>query len=352
MLERHRRVAAMIPLLYFAIGINAFASSLAAQGDFPLLYQLILPSALIGFAIIRLVQWRRRGHQPVTPEKAARHLRRTFVLAVVLSLAGGLWALGAFLDVHETRRALAAFFILIGGIAAATCLAPLPRAAPVSLALSLTPVGVAMLASGDLGLQAIALSIGLLALLVIHQSADHARDMEHNFRLLDRLERQASSDTLTGLANRRGFAAAFEEARQAATHGSRFSLLMIDLDGFKAANDRFGHIAGDGVLIETARRLEGLFPDARIIARFGGDEFVLLSVETHPRGDWAERIAAAEEALSLPVVDPVQTIPIGASIGFAEADADEAALDPLLIVADTALYRHKESRRSAVRRRA
>lgn len=351
LLERYRRVGAMVPLLYLVIGMNALAVMLASHGDFPLVYRLLLPGLLIAASGWRFLVWQRRRGQPPPPALARRHLRQTFALAALLSLAGGLWTAGAYLEVHETRRALPAFFIVIAGVATASCLAAMPRAPQVAIALALAPITLAMLLTPDPGLRASAFAIALLAAVVMHHAAHYASEVEANLRLQDQLERQAWYDSLTGLANRHAFAIAFEAARQEAAAGDWLALVIIDLDGFKQANDTFGHVAGDGVLVETASRLHQLFADARLIARFGGDEFVLLFAGE--RGaDWDERLAAAARVMALPVADGLHTIPISASFGRAEAPADEAHLDRLLIAADEALYSAKARRHSQVRRRA
>jgi len=350
-LERHRRVGAMIPILYLAIGINTLAATLASQGDFPIVYQLVLPGILLFASGWRYLVWRQRRSSPISPETARKHLRKAFILAAMLSLFGGLWTVSAYFEVHETRRALTAFFIIISGVVTATCLAAMPRAPQVAIGIAHAPIALAMLFSNDLGLQAIAISIILLTALVMHQAAHYAMELENNLRLQEKLEHQAWYDSLTGIPNRRAFANAFEDARQRAGDGDQFTVMMVDLDGFKAANDMFGHVAGDGVLVETAQRLQNLFPDARIIARFGGDEFVLLFAGP-ARSDWEERREAASKLLAMPVVDAIHTIPISASFGYAQAPASEAHLDKLLIAADGQLYDDKAKRRSPVRRRA
>lgn len=345
LLERYRRVGEMIPLLYLVVGINALATSLAAQGNFPIAYQLLLPGLMMVACLWRLLLWRKRQAVPCDAATAATRLRTSFVMVLCLSLVGGLWTLSAFLEVHESRRALPAFFMLVASVATATSLAVLPRAAQAAFLFGLAPVSLAMLFSSDLGLQAIALSIGLLAVLVLYQSQRHAREVEHNLKLHFQLEQLAWFDALTGLANRSGFARQYEAERREAGQQGQFTLIMVDLDGFKAANDRFGHVAGDLVLVETARRLERAFPDARLIARFGGDEFVALFVDAVARDDWQARLAAASAALAQPVTGPAGMIPIAASIGHATAQAASAQMDDLLVAADTQLYADKSRRR-------
>jgi diguanylate cyclase (GGDEF)-like protein/PAS domain S-box-containing protein len=155
----------------------------------------------------------------------------------------------------------------------------------------------------------------------------------------------AESDPLTGLLNRRGFEI---RATQIIQHTNKFSgvaLLMIDLDGFKTVNDALGHKAGDEVLVGTARRLEQLVRKKDLIARVGGDEFVIL----------LSAIASGETAMSIarkiikalmqpfPLCDRPETAQIGASIGVALGIESLPSIEDLLFKADQAMYRVKNS---------
>lgn len=147
-------------------------------------------------------------------------------------------------------------------------------------------------------------------------------------------------DPLTGLANRR-FLSENEKHLIAGARrsGKQMAVLAVDLDDFKAVNDRYGHAAGDAVLLASAQRMKQLLREADVIARFGGDEFVILLAQV----DSAE---AAREAASRVVDSLCQPIPlagggtarIGASVGIAMCCEDGDTLDALLKKADAALY--------------
>jgi diguanylate cyclase (GGDEF)-like protein len=150
-------------------------------------------------------------------------------------------------------------------------------------------------------------------------------------------------DELTGLHNRRFF---FSEAGSAlalaARHGHAFSVLMVDLDHFKQINDAHGHAMGDRVLQITAALLKAQIRDGDILARFGGEEFVLALANTDETGarQMAERILESLRALQLS--DGQQPLRITASIGIATLDPDTIRLpdrlEHLLRQADQALY--------------
>lgn len=100
---------------------------------------------------------------------------------------------------------------------------------------------------------------------------------EENARLIRRLSEEAATDALTGLPNRRELMRDIEAAaRRARRTRAPFSVVMLDLNGFKEVNERDGHAAGDRVLAEVARALQGSLRDSDIVGRHGGDEFVLV----------------------------------------------------------------------------
>lgn len=348
---RYHQVARMMPVLYPAHAICDITVAIASRGDFPFVYQVILPALLVGVCIWQVFLWRYRAGREVDAQTARRRLRQSVGIAVGLCLAGGLWALGAQLIVTHADRLMAPVFAMVFGLSTAICFATLPRVPQILMALVLGPVTMAMILRPEHELRAIAVAVIVLCVVLVRLSHAHATGVARTMRLQTQLEQQAWFDSLTGLANRRALAREFAQSRQDAAPGDHLSLVMIDLDGFKEANDTYGHIAGDGVLVEIADRLKVIFADARLIARLGGDEFVLLFAGP-ARTDWPERIAAAASVLALPVANGRDTIPIAASIGHAQHQAETAHLDQMLIIADTQLYGQKAQRKSSVRRRA
>lgn len=152
-------------------------------------------------------------------------------------------------------------------------------------------------------------------------------------------EEQATSDPLTGLRNRRALDQALQ---QLLSRRQAFGLLHIDLDHFKTVNDTHGHAAGDQMLVEVARRLRVATRDNDLVARVGGDEFIVLAKGLTGRDGLREMASRILDILShpLPVTDLGQMV--SASIGIARNQPGRGlTADRLLAEADRALYRSK-----------
>lgn len=171
------------------------------------------------------------------------------------------------------------------------------------------------------------------------------RDISERKAFESELRRLAVTDALTGVWNRRHGEELFNaELAQARQTSRPLTLLMLDIDHFKAINDRYGHQAGDRVLIEVSRRLQANLPSTDIVARWGGEEFVILL-----RGSDIDEGMATAEKLRGQMADMifVDVGPVTVSIGAAERWAGDS-LDSWLARADEALYRAKRSGRNAV----
>lgn len=171
-----------------------------------------------------------------------------------------------------------------------------------------------------------------------------ARDVTHTKQTLERLQRIAFFDPLTGLPNRQLFRDRLHMAMSRVRRETRqLAVLFIDLDKFKQVNDVFGHLVGDQLLIDVAERLKHQVRETDTVARFGGDEFVLLidSVET---SDQVHRIAdKVVQALRQPFTVKSERIPMPASIGLAMYPVHGDSAEALLHHADSAMYRAKKA---------
>jgi diguanylate cyclase (GGDEF)-like protein len=177
----------------------------------------------------------------------------------------------------------------------------------------------------------------LLPLLAVQKTAEMSRKQEH----------QALHDPLTGLPNRLLLTDRIEQAlvRSGRTEGSVL-VMFLDLDLFKVVNDSLGHHAGDALLIDVARRLQSAVRPGDTLARFGGDEFVIVC-----DGIAADEVTTVPERISASLMQPFASlereVTVSASIGVALA-TDTSDAQTLIRDADVAMYRAKERGRNQV----
>ncbi len=215
------------------------------------------------------------------------------------------------------------------------------------VALITPPVAIVVrwLTTGETAVVATVASL-VIAVIVVARFADLVRDRE---QARDELQRQSLHDPLTGLPNRtllddRLGQLLVKRTQERGTVGVAF----LDLDGFKAVNDRLGHAAGDDLLRQLAARMRAACRPGDTLARFGGDEFVLVLEDT-------DEVAALErchrllEVVATPVELGSELAAVGASIGLALETTTGGDPERLLVAADDAMYRAKRDGRGRVR---
>ena len=168
-------------------------------------------------------------------------------------------------------------------------------------------------------------------------------------RLTDDLRNIAARDPMTQLLNRRGLTEAVQRyflSRKA----EPVHLLIADVDHFKRINDSYGHLAGDAVLCKVAEVLQSTVRRGDLVGRIGGEEFVVISLETDAAGvaQLAERVRAAVEAQSIRIKGLDNALQCTVTIGISSRFEDAGAVDSAMRQADAALYKGKAAGRNRV----
>ncbi|GAA1656045.1 GGDEF domain-containing protein [Actinoplanes couchii] len=261
--------------------------------------------------------------------------------AAIVTLPALLVVLATTQDVpepeHTVRRAVSLFWtsvpylpVLLSMIAIAGSLIANDR---VSVLLLWTLLGVVAIAVGRQFI-----SLVVIRLLVTELNAQR-----------DNLQYLAHHDTLTGLTNRASFQERATALLAAARPDAMTAVMLLDLDGFKTVNDRYGHAAGDHVLISVGQRLTDTVRPSDAASRLGGDEFVILLSGITDTDDTATIATRVLEQLSEPITYHDTTLRIGASIGIAVVTSPTDSLDTVLHYADNALYAAKNAGKNTYR---
>lgn len=332
------RLRERIPILYLVLAMMAVGAGLASQGDFPVFLKFAPPGIILAASAIRYGVWVRRRQISVDGVLARSYLRRAIMLACVLMGIGSVWAVLGFIETAESNKAMAVMFIFLSAFACASCLASLPSASVLSLAVGVLPMSLVMVFSGDLRMVSLAFCVVAVSVLQARLVASQFEEMVRNLVLQSELEVQANTDALTSLLNRRAFGRILDDRIAHCSEGEVFVLAMLDLDGFKPINDQFGHAAGDSLLVMLANRLRAICGPADPVARIGGDEFAIIMGNPQDCATIKKRIAAITRALAEPYRIHGQKVHVTASIGTAVFPETANTATGLLDAADAALY--------------
>ncbi|WP_323846303.1 GGDEF domain-containing protein [Microbulbifer magnicolonia] len=336
-IELRRRIQASGYMLIFSMAITGAMAVIALTGG-----DLWQATTLFGVAAVILSAYitiNLAGPSRATPALVGALL---LVLYFYLLLSGGvnntglMWAVmlvPGFINLYGYKRGTGAL-LAIGG---ATAL------------ILFYPDFPGLTADYDTAYRArfIAVFGALTALTALLDSSRH-QTQELLHRLAQELESRASTDALTGLANRREAYRAIDELERRNRHlAGRYAVLIGDLDNFKRINDTYGHAFGDRVLQDVAQTLRDNTRADDIVARWGGEEFLVLLPNTDLNGGGilAEKLRGRVEALSGNYDPPVK---ISISFGVAEGDPACATHGQLLAEADARMYRAKDGGRNKV----
>ncbi len=356
---RAAALSTQIPMMYLLVLICSGVLVLTHWSVAPAYLTVYFPVTLTVLCAIRLVRWWLARNVPLSPEMAARMLTQTLAMAALLGVMFAWWALSMAPYGGPFEQAHVMFYLGFTPIACLFCLMHLRMAALILAVVVLFPTLIYFYLSGNQVLFLIAINMLLVELvmgtLLVRNSMDFDRLIESRreagrreqaARELSEINaRLANVDSLTGLANRRHFLHLLQE-RLEAQHSLASSAIVgiIDLDGFKAINDVFGHAVGDQVLVQAGARLNQLGDVGTIVARLGGDEFgIMLAPGTHD--DQLDGLATIlVSSLQQPFRFPGAVARISGSVGFAATQPGDTA-EGALARADYAAYEAKTTAR-------
>jgi diguanylate cyclase (GGDEF)-like protein len=343
----------------------------AAAGD---VWPWMWLAALLALTALRFVGGKRFERARSPGYQAGQMERWKHWYALGLYASAMLWIAPAILVAHHTSAGQYTYAIILSALAAGGTgiMAALKREGRIYIALMLGPPTVFVFWSAESGPVMIALGLVFLCVMLVVHARNHAilhRSVElqlENMTLVQNLralnagletkvaERTqalldaANHDNLTSLPNRRGLIG-WMQTHLDPIHAQAGAVLFLDLDRFKQVNDAMGHDVGDRVLLMVACRLAAAVPENAILARWGGDEFVLVvAAETEPR-DQAHCIAQElVRVIAQPFEVNGQSVSLGLSVGVSFFPSDATDHRSLILAADLAVAEVKRNGRGQV----
>lgn len=345
----------MLPAVIMAATYCGVAGFVAFRLQSTALLVIAVTGTLVGGSKCVLKHYHRRALEDHawTRQRASRWERAHAAFTVGFAAHIGYVAARGFLASDPALPILVTGLVFGYCSGTVTRIAFRPLVAGAAIGIATVPAIVAAAHTGD----AISVAIATVFTVFLSGGFETIRYLYTNTRrqiiLRHDMATLAKNDPLTRLLNRLGLREAFRGI-VAEARGHAIAVLCLDLDGFKPVNDQYGHAAGDLLLQAIADRLRAIAPTKAAIARVGGDEFVIVQGALLQQGE-AEKIAEqVEQAIAEPYLIQGREVRVGTSIGIATAPPGSLELDPLMAVADAALYRVKavkgsEAARLAVR---
>lgn len=344
-LLRARRVETQTTVMYFMLLATTPTAAWAGAADLSWGIKYGMPALLAVLCVLGLVENRISRRRHLSLRRAQLMVKKTASVSGWVGVMCSSWAVINWFASPPEAHAAFAMIIAMGALATAYCLSAIRFAAILNLVIGVVPISALMLLSGRPAEIAAATSLLLGTLILVrfilqgHAMLVDLLQLQHQTRDL------ANTDPLTGLANRRALDERIEALLAKGDETSGFKLALLDLDGFKPVNDRYGHAFGDKLLCAIADRLRECVGEGGLVARQGGDEFAVLIPPQSPFHS-----APLADHLLIALVRPhlIDGLPVsvGASVGVAQWPSDGTDVDALFDHADRALYVAKAEARS------
>lgn len=348
--EQVRSLSLQAPTMYLFIIANTLVMQVVTATERWQMRSYVVSLLVTAVCAARMIRWRHisEGPPPTAAQMAALMTATSRTALVIASTLAG-WAIHLVFTASASSQYYVPQFAALSIIICAACLMGHPEAGYILIGLGAVPIASALLFTNNAILIGTGVSLLLVAALTFsfirrqnlqlrRMATAHAQTRREQRKVAD----LAFSDQLTGLPNRRAFLDRLG-AVGASDERCAIAVAMLDLDGFKAINDTFGHLAGDGLLVAVARRLQALLDPGDLIVRLGGDEFALLLRGVATLDAARQRLLPIAEAFEQPFVVDGKDLMVSTSIGIAHGGFCDCSVVELIHRADLALYESKES---------
>lgn len=343
---RAKRVETQTTIMYLMLLATTPTAAWAGAADVHWGVKYGMPALLAVLCMLGLIEnWYSRRRR-MSLRRARLIVKKTSSVSGWVAVMCSTWCVINWLASPPESHASFAMILTMGSLGTAYCLSSIRFAAILNLVIGVVPISTLMLSSGNPAEMAAATSL-ILATSILIRFILQGHEMLVDLLQLQKQTRDlAHTDPLTGLANRRALDERIAQLVQQSDEAPPFKLALLDLDGFKPVNDRFGHAFGDKLLCSVADRLREIIGDEGLVVRQGGDEFAVLL----PPESALMAVPVADRVL-ISLVRPhlVEGTPVtvGASIGVAQWPNDGMHADGLFEFADKALYQAKAEARAS-----
>ncbi len=339
-----QRALTHVPMIYMVAIFNLVAAMILAEHEgVETVYYAWMGVLAIGF-LARMIMWMRLPRNPRAVAASRKTLRNLSCLSLGIIIFLSIWSVFIIVTDRFANQLFIPMSLVFGSTCIAHCLACLKKTAVAVLFVGVMPSAVAMILVGDFDQVIMGWSMVTIALLMIRFIIDSYNQIISGLIMRQTIWKQAHSDTLTGLANRRAMMNHLRRAEQSfASDGSGFAVALIDLNHFKQVNDTLGHDVGDQLLVEVADRLIRSSTEEEIVGRLGGDEFLIFMPDMNGHEEVLARATAYLSGFARPAHINGHILTPSASIGIAVQALDGKDAEQLLKAADSALYEMKRT---------